>query len=182
MFLRAVRSAVLAAALLGLSSAASAATLFNFTFTVPWSILTGGGTATGSGQFYTNDLGNGTFQIYDADGTAKLTSASTAAVLDTTSTVLLYSAPTISYSASTGYTLNAVTISGPATSYTLTKDILGSSYTISNGLRSGTGSLTLSAVPTAPVPEMATWVMMILGFGAVGLVLRNSKPRNLFPA
>jgi hypothetical protein len=176
MFMRCVKSAVLATALLGLSTAASAATLFNFTFAVPWSILTGGGTATGSGQFYANDLGNGTFQVYDADGTAKLTASSTAAILDTTSTVLLQSAPTISYSASTGYSINAVTISGPTTSYTFTKDLLDSNYAISNGLRTGTGSLSLSLAPTAAVPELATWAMMILGFGAVGYAMRRQRP------
>ncbi|QJU60834.1 PEPxxWA-CTERM sorting domain-containing protein [Sphingomonas sp. AP4-R1] len=180
--MRCVKSAVLATALLGLSTAASAATLFNFTFTVPWSILSGGGTATGSGQFYANDLGNGTFSVYDADGTAKVTAASTAAVLDTTSTVLLQSAPTISYSASTGYTINAVTISGPSTSYTFTKDLLDSNYAISNGLRGGTGSLNIALAPIAAVPEVATWAMMILGFGMIGVVLRNSKRPSGFHA
>jgi hypothetical protein len=35
-----------------------------------------------------------------------------------------------------------------------------------------TGNLTIMA---APVPEAATWAMMILGFGAIGMMIRRRR-------
>jgi hypothetical protein len=34
------------------------------------------------------------------------------------------------------------------------------------------------AQPTTPVPEPATWAMMLLGFGGVGMAMRRSRKRN----
>ena len=39
-----------------------------------------------------------------------------------------------------------------------------------------------SATPGAAVPEPATWAMMIIGFGAVGSMVRTSRRRNAFSA
>jgi hypothetical protein len=42
-----------------------------------------------------------------------------------------------------------------------------------------------AGTPTPGVPEPATWVMMALGFGAVGYALRRSRgwrPREAVPA
>jgi hypothetical protein len=186
MFVRVVKAAVLAAVLMGVSSAAGAATLFNFSFSVPWSFVTGGGTATGSGQLFANDLGNGSYEVYGAAGTAKLTSGSATAVLDSTSVVLGLGTPTISLS-NGGYVVNAISISGPTTNYSFTKNVFDSNYAVSNGLKTtllgSPGTLSLSLVPpSAPVPEAATWMMMILGFGAIGAMLRMSKRRTFYHA
>jgi len=46
-------------------------------------------------------------------------------------------------------------------------------------LMDGTPMLTRQAlVPFAPVPEPATWAMMICGFGLAGMRVRNRRPRR----
>lgn len=42
------------------------------------------------------------------------------------------------------------------------------------------GSVTAAAASTAAaVPEPATWAMMLIGFGAIGLAMRNSRKRSV---
>jgi len=36
-----------------------------------------------------------------------------------------------------------------------------------------------AAPPTPPVPEPATWAMMLLGFGAIGLSMRHRRRKAL---
>ena len=43
-------------------------------------------------------------------------------------------------------------------------------------------NLTLGGQLGSAVPEPATWAMMIIGFGAVGSMVRNSRRRNAFSA
>lgn len=62
----------------------------------------------------------------------------------------------------------------------LTLEILGCSPTNQGATRSGCG-LQEIAFATAGVPEPATWAMMILGFGAIGSVLRR-RPVAAFTA
>jgi len=38
-------------------------------------------------------------------------------------------------------------------------------------------SITLGSVP-APIPEPATWAMMLLGFGGIGFALRRGRRRS----
>ncbi len=46
-----------------------------------------------------------------------------------------------------------------------------------NGLQNG--NVTISQVsPTSGVPEPATWAMMLLGFGGIGVAMRRSKRRS----
>lgn len=45
-------------------------------------------------------------------------------------------------------------------------------FELANAAGAEAGTLTIS---TAAVPEPATWAMMILGFGAVGIAMRRSK-------
>lgn len=56
------------------------------------------------------------------------------------------------------------------TSITLTINTTG------NSAASSSGTL---AVPPAPVPEAATWVMMVAGFGFVGLGLRSRRSTSV---
>lgn len=53
-----------------------------------------------------------------------------------------------------------------------------------NGFSRGNGSYGArgSFVPTAVVPEPATWAMMLIGFGAVGYSLRRRRPYKLVQA
>jgi hypothetical protein len=161
---------------IALSSSANAAAIFNFSFTAPW--LLSFASASGSGQLYANELGDGSYQVFDVAGTSRVTSGASVSTLDTVNAVGL-SAPIITGSTTTGYTINAIQFAGGDT-YSLTRNMFGQSYTISNGLRtSNSGILTLAlAPPTAPVPEVATWVMMVIGFGAAGMVLRAGKRRG----
>jgi hypothetical protein len=41
-----------------------------------------------------------------------------------------------------------------------------------SGVRSGSGRVTIDLIQ---VPEPATWAMMLIGFGGIGLVLRRSR-------
>ncbi len=43
---------------------------------------------------------------------------------------------------------------------------------------SGVVLYTTQAVPTAPVPEPATWAMMLLGFGAAGVAMRRKRKQR----
>jgi hypothetical protein len=61
---------------------------------------------------------------------------------------------------------------GPASAPTF----LTGSFTLINPFF-GNGELTISSL-TSGVPEPATWVMMLLGFGATGWVLRGSRKRS----
>ena len=44
------------------------------------------------------------------------------------------------------------------------------------------GSVSLQTAPVSAVPEPASWAMMIIGFGAVGSVVRTSRRRTVFSA
>jgi hypothetical protein len=68
--------------------------------------------------------------------------------------------------ASTQFALSDVPINFGATPNTIT--VTGSS--LGNGSYAGQGTL----IPTA-VPEPATWAMMLLGFGAIGLTMRRKR-------
>ncbi|MDO6415137.1 hypothetical protein Q4F19_12165 [Sphingomonas sp. BIUV-7] len=172
MFARILKSAAIAVAALGLAAGANAATIFNFSFMAPLPLTT---PATGSGQIFTNDLGNGTYQVYDVVGTAKLTSTSSAATLNTVSAAA-FSSLSITGNATSGFTFTGM-LSGPTTSYNFARNIFDSNYTISNGLRSSSAStFSLTQVPiSAPVPEIGTWMMMVLGFGVIGATLRAGR-------
>lgn len=50
-------------------------------------------------------------------------------------------------------------------------------YTVTGAPAAYSGNLTLA---TAPVPEAATWGMMILGFGMMGVALRSRKAKIAF--
>lgn len=179
MFVRVLKSAALAVALLGLSTTANAASIFNFSFSAPWSFLQGGGTATGSGQLFADENDNGTFTVTGVSATSKVTGSSQSVTLNTVSAPLL-SSPMITGDAINGYAFSGI-LSGGTTSYNFSKNLLDARYTISTGLRTTSGAtFTLAAVtPTAAVPEAATWVMMILGFGGIGMMLRAAKRRDL---
>ena len=176
MFVRIVKSAALAAALFGLSTAASAATIFNFSFSAPWALSTQ--TGTGSGQLFADDNNDGTFTVTGVNATSKVTAASPSVVLNAVSAPL-FSTPTITGDAINGYLFSGI-LSGGSTSYNFSKNLLNANYTISTGLRSTSGAtFMLAAVtPAAAVPEAATWVMMILGFGGIGMMLRAGKRRD----
>lgn len=181
MFYRAVKAAALAVAAFGLSAAANAATVFNFSFTAPWSAITGGSTATASGQLFANANSNGTYSVYGVAGTAKLTTTSTPVTLDTATAYGLNGTPTISLNSSGVYSVNAIELAGGGTTFDLTRNLFNTStYTITSGLRSASaGTFTLALATPAAVPEAATWMMMILGFGAVGAALRTGRRQSI---
>jgi hypothetical protein len=178
MFIRILKFASAASVALALSTAAGAATIFNFTFSAPWALSFTSATATGSGQLYANEQSDGSYQVYDVIGTSRVTGSATVGTLDTVSAIGL-STPTITGSAATGFSINAIQLSGAET-YTFTRNIFGQNYTVGSGLRaSGSGTFTLALVPqTSPVPDVATWVLMVIGFGAVGAMLRSGKRRS----
>ena len=49
----------------------------------------------------------------------------------------------------------------------------GISYAVGGALLSG--SVRINQLPPAAVPEPATWAMMLLGFGAVGMAMRRGR-------
>lgn len=51
---------------------------------------------------------------------------------------------------------------------------------IGNSAVTGKTAFTPTAVPTSPVPEPATWLMMLFGFGMIGFAMRSSKARPAF--
>ena len=56
-------------------------------------------------------------------------------------------------------------------------------YGIENGYRWSDDGYTLATFAlSSAVPEPATWAMMIIGFGAVGSMVRTSRRRNAFSA
>lgn len=175
MLVRVLKSAAVAIAALGMGAGANAATVFNFSFAAPW--IFSSQTGSGSGQLFANDLGNGTFEVYDVVGTAT-TGGGASSVALTDVSAPFFGTPTITTNSAGGYTFGGI-LSGSSASYNFSKRLFDSSYTISSGLRTtGSGTFSLSLVPiSAPVPEAATWVMMILGFGAVGAMLRTNKSR-----
>lgn len=92
-------------------------------------------------------------------------------------------------SSTPGITFSSATISGPggvlsllpfpdSTSLKLANASLGiGSYTFAfagNNANVG-GALTGNVTISAPVPEAATWAMMILGFGAMGIAIRRRR-------
>jgi hypothetical protein len=176
MSVRVLKSAAIAALAFGFSSAAGAAAIFNFSFTAPW--LLSSAAASASGQLYANELGDGSYQVFDVAGTSRVTNAASVSTLDNVSAIGL-TTPIITGSATAGYTINAIQLSGGDT-YNLTRNLFSQTYTVTNGLRtSSEGALTLALVPpTSPVPEVATWVMMVIGFGAAGMILRSGKRRG----
>ena len=52
------------------------------------------------------------------------------------------------------------------------QNILSVEY-LSRGQGAFSGNLTFT--PTAPVPEPATWALMLLGFGAIGFAMRRRR-------
>jgi hypothetical protein len=179
MFVRVLKSAVLAVALFGLSTTASAATIFNFNFSAPWSFLQGGGAATGNGQLFADANSDGTFSVTGVSATSKVTASSSNVTLNAVSAALLSTA-TITGDAINGYAFSGI-LSGGSTSYNFSKNLLDANYTISTGFRTTSGAtFTLAAAaPTAAVPETATWMMMIVGFAGIGIMLRAAKRRDM---
>ena len=52
-----------------------------------------------------------------------------------------------------------------------------STYTLTiNGTNNSAGSLGGSITISSPIPEPGTWAMMLIGFGAVGLLYRRRRP------
>lgn len=54
---------------------------------------------------------------------------------------------------------------------------MNADYVRLSGVQSGNGLVTIDLLPAAvgSVPEPATWSMMILGFGAIGVAMRRRK-------
>ncbi len=77
----------------------------------------------------------------------------------------------------TQYALSFVGAIGANEFWGLDDTLLGpGTYTlVINGNNSSTGTLGGTITITQSVPEPATWAMMILGFGAVGFVLRRKR-------
>jgi hypothetical protein len=169
------------AAALALSSAAGAAVTVTASTdlndpnpTAPGSVVTNNGITTIN--FGQNPLASGAF-------TATFTFNNTLA--DLYSIVLSTSTPGVTFSDASlsGGTCTVATCTlGPFpdnTSLKLANAMLGvGTYTFNltgnNANMSGalTGNVTISA---APVPEAATWAMMILGFGMAGVTLRRRR-------
>lgn len=173
-------SVVGAAALASASLASAAVTVSSSTGlndpnpTAPGSVVTDNGITTIN--FGQNPLASGPF-------TATFTFNNTLADLYTI--VLSTSTPGVTFSSAslTGGTCTVATCTlGPFpdnTSLKLANAMLGvGTYTFnlagSNANMSGalTGNVTITA---SAVPEAATWAMMILGFGAMGLMIRRRR-------
>jgi len=77
----------------------------------------------------------------------------------------------------TKYALNLLYSLGSLESWGLDDMILGpGNYTlVLNGKNNGTGSLGGTVTIQEPLPEPATWAMMILGFCVVGFALRRKR-------
>lgn len=88
---------------------------------------------------------------------------------------------TISYTVSPGTsTTGALYLLGTATNGTDTSD---TSLTLSfnqtgNSAFSASATLATPPEPISPVPEPASWALMLAGFGAVGSALRSSRRKN----
>ena len=48
-------------------------------------------------------------------------------------------------------------------------------FNLSGGFTAGPATLTISRAAVAAVPEPGTWAMMLLGFGAIGVVVRRRR-------
>jgi PEP-CTERM motif len=96
---------------------------------------------------------------------------------------------------SPGVTFDSAMLSGPGGPYTLSlfpdntslklfpTQIAAGDYVFSFTGHSGpSGTLTGNVTITAAVPEAGTWAMMLLGFGAIGLVIRGRRRASLAPA
>ncbi len=56
--------------------------------------------------------------------------------------------------------------------------ITGGSFTLSNYSRNGLSHITFFDTGSPAVPEPATWAMMLLGFGGIGMTMRRSRRRS----
>ena len=78
------------------------------------------------------------------------------------------------------------TLSNVSTSFSGPHVLSGSGISsvefVRNGGDFGIDNLTFDYSIGAAVPEPATWAMMIIGFGAVGSMVRTSRRRNAFSA
>lgn len=172
--LKVLRTVALAAVAFGMSAAADAATVFNFSFSAPWLLSTQ--TGSGSGQLFADLQTDGTYQVTSVTGTATTNAGAAPTSLTTFSGILLGGTPAIAGNATTGFSLNSIMLGDAVNGYSISRNPLDSNYTISTGLRTtGAGTFSVALASPAAVPEAATWTMMILGFGAIGAALRQGR-------
>jgi hypothetical protein len=87
------------------------------------------------------------------------------------------------YKNNAGYGQNGASqVFSPYTSgQQLTANLAAGKYTIDlKGTAVGTSTVGSSFVFTTPVPEAATWAMMLVGFGGIGGALRSSRRKVSF--
>lgn len=149
---------------------------------------------TTSGDFITVDLSNGAYPAEDGNYLASLgTVGSNGTLSQLISTTAGTSYELSYYLASDGLTPNYFSASwdnAPIAGSTFT-DLAAEGYILYQFTVTGSGSDTLtfnerndlgelsldnvSLVPLSAVPELSTWGMMLLGFGAIGLALRGRR-------
>ncbi len=172
--MRKVALALIGATTLGLASAASATITVNaasMSYTGP-SSLDGGVTTT---------IGYSEAGLTSPTFTEWLTFTDTLAAIDSIS--LSTSSASVDFTSAyltdgvTNYALSFVGQIGSNEFWGLDDTLLGpGTYTlVINGNNRSTGTLGGTVTITTAVPEPATWAMMILGFGAVGFVLRRKR-------
>lgn len=133
--------------------------------------LSGGGSSTVTGTFTTNDALN---DLTAVNLTSTLGGTHT---YNSLSQILVESLPnslSLQITQAPGQTLSLVF--SPALSLSGVSNLVtGSQETSGGNTRTLTGTVSAAAVPAA-VPEPATWAMMLVGFGAIGLGMRRKQP------
>jgi hypothetical protein len=177
MFRRVLLALVCLAATFGLSSAANA-TIFGFGFVIE---LYNGDAAFGGGNLFTTDNGDGTFTVNGAEGLATYISGFDGTTYGEDLIIgagpsFFASEPTATIVLGTDgfYSFDNLALFGNDHFYdfghAFGPDLFGFS-----GEVGGPAQFSLGINDSSPTPEVATWGMMVIGFGAMGAAMRRRR-------
>jgi hypothetical protein len=165
----------------GLTSAAQA-TVFGFGFAIDFQ---NGDGAIGVGHLFTTDNNDGTFTVTGADGQAAYLNLSTFDVYDQVAItgagpsffVDPASVPTITF-ANGVYSFDNLQLFGEGRFYDFSHffgpDLIGISGEVGGPAQFQFG------IDDSGVPEAATWMLMLVGFGATGAAMRRRRSPVIF--